>query len=113
MPAVTIGLADASGRIVATAHANMSFSDHSKYRSTAWVGLIAVTAQQRGRGVGRYVNALAITAAVNVLGAHTVVEFVRADNTPSRRMIESCGLRLDPALLCGLATPAANARFTV
>ena len=112
VPAVTIALADDHGNIVATAHANMPFNAYSSHRGTAWVGLIAVAAQQRGNGLGRLINALAIRGAFETLGADEVVEFVHADNTVSRRMIEACGLRLDPAILCGLATPLVDPRFT-
>ncbi|MBB3541977.1 MULTISPECIES: GNAT family N-acetyltransferase [unclassified Rhizobium] len=112
VPAVTIALADAQGHVVATAHANMPFNTHSKHSGTAWVGLIAVAAQQRGKGLGRLINALAVRAAFETLGADEVVEFVHADNIISRRMIEACGLRLDPSILCGLATPIVDARFT-
>ncbi|WP_431322419.1 N-acetyltransferase family protein [Rhizobium sp. YTU87027] len=112
VPAVTIALVDDHGDVVATAHANMPFNGDSKHRGTAWVGLIAVAAQQRGNGLGRLINALAVREAFETLGADEVVEFVHADNTVSRRMIEACGLRLDPAILCGLATPIVDARFT-
>ncbi|MEK1894993.1 MAG: GNAT family N-acetyltransferase [Rhizobium sp.] len=112
VPAVTVAVADEDGNIVATAHANLPFNTHSSYRGVAWVGLITVTADQRGKGLGRVVNALAIMAAFEKLGADEVVEFVHADNTASRRMIGSCGLRLDPAILCCLATPIVDARFT-
>ncbi|TLX16317.1 GNAT family N-acetyltransferase [Rhizobium sp. MHM7A] len=112
LPAATLAFADADGHIVATAHANMGFNSHSRHRSTAWVGLITVAPQARGRGLGRSINAMAIMAAVEDLGADAVVEFVHADNTVSRRMIEACGLRLDPRLVCGLAVPTVDARFT-
>ncbi|MCA1368671.1 GNAT family N-acetyltransferase [Bradyrhizobium sp. BRP14] len=112
IPAATLAIADADGHIVATAHANRSFNAHSRHRSTAWVGLITVETQRRGSGLGRSINALAIMAAFDRLGANAVVEFVHADNTVSRRMIEACGLRLDPALVCGLAVPTVDARFT-
>ncbi len=88
VPAVTVAFADTDGRIVATAHANMAFNAHSKFRSTAWVGLITVAAQQRRCGLGRSINALAIMEAFESLGADAIVEFVHSDNTASRRMIE-------------------------
>ncbi|WP_051177141.1 GNAT family N-acetyltransferase [Rhizobium mesoamericanum] len=113
VPAVTLALVDAYGDIVATAHANIPLNGHSKHRGTTWVGLIAVAAQQRGNGLGRLINALAVGAAFETLCAHEVVVFVHADNTVSRRMIEACGLRLDPAILCGLATPIVDTRFTI
>ncbi|OCP19682.1 MULTISPECIES: GNAT family N-acetyltransferase [unclassified Ensifer] len=112
VPAATLAFADADGHINATAHANMAFNSHSRHRGTAWVGLITVAALARGRGLGRSINAMAIMAAVERLGANAVVEFVHADNTVSRRMIESCGLRVDPTLVCGLAVPTVDARFT-
>lgn len=112
VPAATLAFADVDGHIAATAHANMPFNSHSRHRSSAWVGLITVAAQLRGRGLGRSINALAIMAAAEGLGANAVVEFVHAENAASRRMIESCGLRLDPELVCGLAVQTVDARFT-
>ena len=50
------------------------------------------------------VNAAMLRAAVDSLGVAEVYELVSATNEPSRRMVERCGLRLDPTVICGAAT---------
>jgi hypothetical protein len=46
------------------------------------------------------------------LGASHIYELVSASNIPSRRMVEASGLRLEPTLTCGIATPHESVRFT-
>ncbi len=46
------------------------------------------------------------------LDATHVYELVSASNVLSRRMVESCGLRHEPGLVCGLAMRDENERFT-
>jgi hypothetical protein len=53
-----------------------------------------------------------LDAAARELHAGHVYELVGASNTASRKMVESCGLRLADDLLCGVATPAEEGRFT-
>lgn len=109
--AKTIVLAKA-GRIVATGHAYFPHNEHSPFHRHAWLGLVAVEDCWRGKGLGILVNALLIRAAFEELGAQRVYEMVAPSNIASRRMVEACGLRLDPALRCGVAVPADAARFT-
>lgn len=45
-------------------------------------------------------------------GATHVYELVSAANQPSRRMVESCGLRHESNFVCGVATSIDRARFT-
>ena len=82
------------------------------YHRYAWGGLVAVAESQRGKGLGSYVNARMVIAAFRDLDATHVYELVSATNIPSRRMVVSCGLRREPALVCGIATPNDGARFT-
>lgn len=109
--AKTIVLA-AGDRIAAAGHAYFPHNGHSRWHRHAWVGLIAVDEAARGRGLGRLVNALLVRAAFEELGARHVYEMVAPSNVASRRMIEACGLRLDPAVSCGVAVPVEAARFT-
>jgi RimJ/RimL family protein N-acetyltransferase len=111
-PAVTVALCDASGGIAACAHAYRPHNDASRNRSHAWGGLVAVADAHRGKGLGRLINALMVVAAFRDLGASHVYELVSATNEVSRRMVEACGLRHAPELVCGLATREAAARFT-
>jgi hypothetical protein len=46
------------------------------------------------------------------LDADHIYELVTASNAPSRRMVESCGLRLDPTIVSGMAVPGDSGRFT-
>lgn len=110
--ATTMAVGDENGKIVATSHAYMPHSAHSPYHRHAWGGLVAVGESQRGRGLGNYVNARMIVSVFRDLDATHVYELVSATNVPSRRMVESCGLRPEPTLVCGLATPTDSTRFT-
>lgn len=110
-PAATPYMRDSAGRIVACAHAYLPHNRHSSYEKTAWVGLVAVAAQQRGRRLGSRTNARAICLAIQALGANAIYELVASDNDPSRRRVESCGLRLRSDLICGVAA-AEGHRFT-
>jgi RimJ/RimL family protein N-acetyltransferase len=108
----TIMLAEANGAIAACGHAYFPHNRHSPFSRHAWVGLVAVAQAQRGRGLGRLVNAMLLDAAARELHAGHVYELVGASNTASRKMVESCGLRLADDLLCGVATPTEEGRFT-
>lgn len=99
-------------QIAATGHAYFPHNAHSRFRDHAWVGLIAVDERWRGKGLGRLINALLVRAAFEELGAARVYEMVAPSNASSRRMVEACGLALDPALRCGVAMPGSAARFT-
>jgi GNAT superfamily N-acetyltransferase len=110
--ATTIAIANADANVVSTAHGYMPHNAHSPYTQYAWGGLVAVAEPYRGQGLGKYVNALMIERVFQELGASHIYELVSASNVPSRRMVEACGLRLEPALTCGIATPHENARFT-
>lgn len=110
-PAATPYIRDSAGRIVACAHAYFPHNQYSAHQKTAWVGLVAVAEQQRGRRLGSRVNARAICLAVQTLGANAIYELVASDNDASRRMVESCGLRFRDDLICGMATSSGQ-RFT-
>lgn len=110
-PAATPYIRDSAGHVVACAHAYFPHNRHSVYKSAAWVGLVAVADQQRGRRLGTRINARAICLATQSLGATAIYELVASDNEPSRRMVESCGPRLRADLLCGIGS-AEQHRFT-
>jgi len=108
---VTIALATTS-EVVATAHGYMPHNKFSPYHSYAWGGLISVADPYRGIGLGKLVNSLMIDRVFAELGATHIYELVSATNLPSRRMVEACGLRLDPTVVCGIATLQESSRFT-
>lgn len=111
-PAKTFALQDREGRVVAAAHGYLPHNAHSPYRSYAWGGLVAVAAAQRGRGLGSCINALMIAGVMQDLQATHIYEIVSASNAASRRMVAACGLRHEPDLVSGIATPVSEERFT-
>ena len=111
-PATTVAVGDKTGAVVAAAHGYLAHNSYSAYSRYAWGGLVTVAESQRGKGLGNYINARMIVSVFAALHATHVYELVSASNVPSRRMVESCGLSLDPALVCGSARPADGARFT-
>jgi hypothetical protein len=110
-PVATPYIRDSAGRVVACAHAYFPHNKHSVYKNAAWVGLVAVADEQRGRRLGTRINARAICLAIEALGATAIYELVASDNEVSRRMVESCGPRLRPDLICGIGS-AEQHRFT-
>jgi RimJ/RimL family protein N-acetyltransferase len=111
-PAVTVAVGDRHGNIAAAAHGYMPHNGHSAFHFHAWGGLVAVAEAQRGRGLGNFINASMIVSVFRNLGATHIYELVSATNTASRKMVEACGLRHEPSLACGAATPTGAARFT-
>ena len=92
-----------SRQLAATAFTYLPHNASSRFQGYGWVGLVAVAPAHRGRALGTYINACAVTAAFAQLGATHVYEQVSATNTPSRRMVESSGLTLHPVMKAGLA----------
>ncbi|ANT51468.1 GNAT family N-acetyltransferase [Mesorhizobium amorphae] len=111
-PATTVVVCDETGTVAATAHGYFAHNSYSAYHRYAWGGLVAVAESQRGRGLGNYINARMILSVFRDLHATHIYELVSTSNIPSRRMVESCGLRPDPTVVCGAATPSDSARFT-
>ncbi len=110
--ATTVVIGEANGTIAACAFGHLPHNPFSARHRYAWGGLVAVAEAQRGKGLGSYVNARMVVSAFHDLDATHVYELVSATNMASRRMVESCGLRPEPALVCGIATPNDGARFT-
>lgn len=111
-PATTVIVGGGKEAIAAAAHGYLPHNSHSPYHRHAWGGLVAVTEAQRGKGLGNYINARMILSVFRDLDATHIYELVSASNLPSRRMVEACGLHLEPSLICGMATPSEGARFT-
>lgn len=110
--ATTVAVGDRDGNVVAAAHGYLPHNAQSPYHRHAWGGLVAVAESQRGKGLGNHVNARMIANVFGDLGASHIYELVSATNIPSQRMVESCGLRREPSLVCGIATLSDSARFT-
>jgi len=111
-PASTVSVGDKDRAVLATAHGYLPHNSFSPYHKYAWGGLVAVDEGQRGHGLGRYVNALMIVSVFRDLDATHIYELISPSNLPSRRMVEACGLRHEPGLVCGVATPLQSARLT-
>jgi hypothetical protein len=111
-PAVTVAVGAGSSEIVAAAHGYLPHNAYSAHHHHAWGGLVAVAPSQRGRGLGTYINARLIAGVFGELAATHVYELVSEANIPSRRMVEACGLRRAPDLVCGVATSSGGARLT-
>lgn len=111
-PATTLAVGDLKRNVVAAAHGYLPHNAHSDYHRHAWGGLVAVAEAQRGRGLGNHINARMIVSVFRDLDATHVYELVSATNIPSRKMVESCGLRHEPNLVCGVATPNDSTRLT-
>jgi hypothetical protein len=107
-----VTLSDADGSLVATAFGYLPHNAFSPYRSHAFGGLAAVSERYRGRGLGALINALMVVRVFEDLHAGWIYEMIGETNLPSRRMVETCGLTLDPSVKAGVATRADQPRFT-
>lgn len=110
-PSCLIAVENETGAIVATAFCYFSHNKFSANQFNAWGGLIAVDESQRGKRLGVWVNTKMVRDSIETLNAQQIYELVSATNIPSRKMVERCGLQLDPTVKCGIAT-ASNKRFT-
>jgi len=111
-PVATFALTNKIADIIATGHAYFAHNQHSPHYKSAWGGLIAVAESERGRGLGRYINAKVVKAAFETLGAHSVYELVTATNIASRRMVAACGLQHDPSFVSGGGRPPETGQLT-
>ena len=63
------------------------------------MGLISIHPEQRGRGLGRLMNAFTILEALTRLPGNQVNENVAVNNAPSWAMVRRCGLQERPELV--------------
>jgi GNAT superfamily N-acetyltransferase len=107
-PSTTVVLEDKDSGIVASAYAYLPHNRFSLHHRFAWGGLVAVSPAHRGKGLGILVNAMMVREAIERLQAENIYELVSATNMPSRRMVEACGLRLNPDFKSGSASRGAT-----
>ena len=106
VPSTLVVLRDGSGVIVATAFGHVAHNQHSPHHKNIWGGLVAVDQSQRGNRLGIWVNARMLRNCIRDLGAERVYEMASEENTLSRKMLERCGLKLNPSVTCGVALAA-------
>jgi hypothetical protein len=111
-PAQTVTILDQQGNLAAAAHAYFPHNVHSKHNQSACCGLVAVSPTHRGKGLGKQVNAKIVAECVGELGATSIHEYVASTNIPSRKMLQSSGLRMDSELKGGIAVVDGAERFT-
>jgi RimJ/RimL family protein N-acetyltransferase len=111
-PARTLAIVDVDGNVVASACTYLPHNDTSVHAHTAWGGLVAVDPSQRGLRLGVLINAAMVKSAFDELAAESIYELVSPSNMASRRMVEACGLRHDPAVVSGVAAPVDGTRYT-
>ncbi|WP_319825786.1 GNAT family N-acetyltransferase [Thalassovita sp.] len=111
IPSALVTATEPSGRVVATAYGYFPHNDFSPNARNAWGGLVSVDPDYRARGLGVLVNAHMLLDCIDRMGAERVHELVARTNTPSRRVLERCGLKLDEGLRCGIAQMGQE-RFT-
>lgn len=111
-PARTLAITDADGSVAASACTYLPHNSSSVHAHKAWGGLVAVSPAQRGRKLGILINAAMVKAAFDEMAADGIYELVSPSNLPSRRMVEACGLRHDPAVVSGAAVALDGTRYT-
>jgi GNAT superfamily N-acetyltransferase len=89
---VTLALLDRAGKLVATGYAICDSNGGDEYRGWWFPAGIAVNPAWRGRGIGRYMNALLIDHVARHHSARVIHEAVGHTNFASQAMLSSCGL---------------------
>lgn len=95
VPVLTVCISDATGCLAATASAAFRYHAESRLAGCVFAGMVSVAEGQRGRGLGRLVNAIMLKESQARFGWTLAKEQVAADNPASRAMIEACGLNND------------------
>jgi len=106
-PSVCLGVSGPDGSLVAVSSAAIHANRFSPWHDTAWIGLVAVSPECRGLGLGARASAAAALAAVEKLGAARAIAFVADDNASSRAMLLRIGMQPSP-----LRTIVVGRRFT-
>ncbi len=111
-PSTIVAVGDHNASPVSAAFGYFPHNRHSPWRSYGWGGLVCVDPTQRGKGLGRFVNAMVTVRVFSKLNATHIYELVSATNDASRRMVQSCGLKHEPHLVCGMAVSQGRERYT-
>lgn len=111
VPALTGCIHDENGTLVATASVMQRNHPEGRLGDYTFGGMVSVLAAQRGRGLGKLMNALTLTESHKCFGWRYANEGVAPDNPVSQAMIKACGLD-HSAGLWSLATMNSNETFT-
>lgn len=111
VPILTACIADGEGVLMATASAVMRYHPAGRLGGLAFVGSVSVAAEAHGRGLGKLVNAVALTQSHTALGWTTASQQVTADNAVSQAMIKRCGLSFADGV-ASVAAIASDEAFT-
>ena len=111
LPVLTACIRDDQGKLVATASVADRYHRDSRLGGHVFAGMVSVSDENRGRGLGKLINALALVESQRRFGWRVATEQVAADNAVSRSMILACGL--DPSRgLTSITATAPDAGFT-
>ncbi|MGI9464070.1 MAG: hypothetical protein ACR2OM_09025 [Aestuariivirgaceae bacterium] len=92
VPVLTACLHDDRGALVATASVADRYHRDSRLGGHVFAGMVSVSDSCRGRGLGKLINALALSESHRRFGWTVATEQVAPDNPVSRAMILACGL---------------------
>ncbi|MFT5260459.1 MAG: hypothetical protein ACI810_002210 [Gammaproteobacteria bacterium] len=111
LPVLTVCILNADNDLVATASVADRYNLNSRLGGYAFAGNVSVSTQCRGKGLGKFVNALALIESQKRFNWNFVTEQAALDNPISRAMIISCGLD-DTAGLVTIAASNFDERIT-
>jgi len=92
LPVLTACIRDDQGKLVATASVADRYHRDSRLGGHVFAGMVSVSDENRGRGLGKLINALALVESQRRFGWRVATEHVAVDNAVSRSMILACGL---------------------
>jgi|GEM_PF-1595209 len=91
-PMLTGCIHDEKGTLVATASVVQRNHPDSRLGGYTFAGMVSVLAAQRGRGLGKLMNAMTLTESHKCFGWRYANESVSPENQVSQAMIKACGL---------------------
>lgn len=92
VPVLTACIRNCDGTLVATASVADRYHAQSRLADHVFVGMVSVSGNCRGKGLGKLVNALVLVESQERFGWKVATEQVAPDNPVSRAMIIACGL---------------------
>jgi len=114
VPAIAEMVINPLGEVVATGVGLFRHNPEGSYGKAAHVGFLATKPSHRGKGFARLLLARIILASYQEYSAELLHTGVRAENTPSQRVCQNCGLEDSGMYFLGVASPQIleRARFT-